>query len=1079
MHFKRLELIGFKSFAEKTELNFEPGVTAIVGPNGCGKSNIADGIKWVFGEQSPRVLRGARMEDVIFNGTNGREPINIAEVSLTLSNESKLLPIDYQEVTIARRLFRSGESEYYLNKTQVRLKDISELFMGTGIGLSAYSLMEQGKVDLILSSRPEERRVIFEEASGITKYRAKKKEALRKLEETEANLVRVGDIINEVDRQIKSIERQALRARRYKEKLDRLKELEIKVSNFDYGKLKSEREIIEKEREALKAKETTIVSQIDSHAKELGNSKANLTRVETEIGGIQRELLNCEGVIENNNNKIRLNKERLGELEAQDVAFSKDSELIKKKLSELEDKIKDLKAQIDSSLSVRTAKKDVLKQKEEGLNLFAEKIDEAQKLISQSKAELMEIAAGQARSKNELTKLAADTHNNLARERRLNVEKRKIDEEISEVEEKLSQKSKEAEALNFEKEKQEKHKESLDREYSKGEEFLAELHKKNRNLQDELISLESQLEFLETLKTKYESLSVESKAVIVTEATPEEEISTIISKPISLSSVDDRQKLALRDLLKSTFADFNFDGSRVIRCSAKFITLNTEELREKIEKIKAEISDIIRAEKEKEDALESLDSQIKEIEEVIRAKEIDLANKNIERANIEDEKKKLLEEASLVDLELGEIRDILAEQRKKEEELNRVIADWEEKDKQTQELISESQSLIVSNSKAREQTLVEITRLKEEVLSLDKEAESLNVRLKMLEENLNEQNSNLTAKQKELNSSSAKLEKLNEENARLKTEIEAQLEKKSDLEQKLSVIMEERGEILGLLERIDAQTKNDSSCLNDLREQIRAKDIKDAELEYKQNAILDRIRERYNFDLELRCEVREDEDLGRWRDEIAHLRGKLEAEGAVNLVAIEEMSKLEERFSFLTHQREDLLNARESLHRAINKINRTTRELFTETFRKIQGEFRNFYRLLFSGGDGELILIDKDDVLESGIEILVRPPGKKSQSISLLSGGERALTAIALLFAIFKVKPSPFCVLDEIDAPLDEANVDRFSRVLQDFVKTSQFIIITHNKKTITMADVMYGITMEESGISKIVSVKFSDNPKG
>jgi chromosome segregation protein len=620
-----------------------------------------------------------------------------------------------------------------------------------------------------------------------------------------------------------------------------------------------------------------------------------------------------------------------------------------------------------------------------------------------------------------------------------------------------------------------KRKENLDKDISLGREFLTEIYKKNRSLQDALISLESQLEFLETLRTKYKSLSIESRAVIITETAPHKEISTIIAKPISNLNVNNKQKSTLRNLISNTFADFNFDEFQIISCSAKFITLEIKELKEKIEKIKIEIAEIVQTEEKKKQILKSVDSQIKEIEKLIQTKEIALANKNIERLNIEAEKKKLLEEATLVDLELKEIKEILAEQKKKEEESKRIILKLEEKDRQTQELISESQNLIVSNSQKRQETLVEIARLKEEMVSLDKETEGLNVRLKIYEENLSEQNSNLDARIRELDNSSTKLKELNEENVRLKLEIETQLKKKDDLDGKLSIIMEQQKKSLGLLNKMDAQIKNDSNYLDKLKEQIRALDIKKTELEYKQNAVLDRIREKYNFNLELQCELGGIEDLDILRDEIAHLRERLDAEGPVNLVAIEEMNELEKRLSFLTHQREDLLNAKHSLHQAINKINKTTKELFMDTFQKIQVEFRNFYRLLFGGGTGELILKNVDDVLESGIEIIARPPGKKSQNISLLSGGERALTAIALLFAIFKVKPSPFCILDEIDASLDEANIDRFSHVLQDFVKTSQFIIITHNKKTITMADVMYGITMEESGISKIVSVKFSD----
>lgn len=836
MYFKGLELVGFKSFAEKTKLHFEPGVTAIVGPNGCGKSNIADSIKWVLGEQSPKELRGSRMEDVIFNGTDGKPPLGLAEVSLILSNEDGILPIEYKEVTITRRIFRSGESAYYLNKTQVRLKDIMELIMDTGMGSSAYSLFEQGKVDLFLSSKPEERRGVFDEASGITKYKAKKREALRKLELTENNLVRVNDIINEVQRQITSIERLSNKARKYKEELETLKALEVRVSGFEYRRLKEEKRRLEENRE--------------------------------ELDKISEAIRNCQAA------------------------------------------------------------------------------------IVRSKAELVDVMSRHSQIKNDIARLSADIAHINARLRRLRIEKENVSKEEEAAREKLSTIETEISSFHSHAAQITTTIQNVEAEMNHLHQELGNLNGKHQDLQNRILSSESQLEFLEDLKrhtAKAFDLSQSKKAVLLTTDHPQGEISTILGKL-------DGAAWPLKDVY--AFEEFKI----ATPCRIKYIDSESKELREAIEKLKGEASGIAQHKKEVEDKIASAHHRLKEAESSLHRVQLALADKEAVKKNLETEKKKLTDELSLLNLEIDEATGDLNELTNRENVLTENLRTIEEQRDKIENSIATQQELIESQSRQREAILVQIAQ-------------------------------------------------------------------------------------------------------------------KDTEFSFRSTNVKERIKEIYKVDLDQVTGEEEipGEDLEEMKNQIHHLKNKLESMGPVSLGSIEEHEDLKSRLEFLLNQREDLVCAERSLKEAIQKINKTIRTLFLETFEKIGVEFHKFFRALFGEGHAQLLLVDKEDVLESGIEIEARPPGKKLQNISLLSGGEKALTAIALLFAIFKVKPSPFCLLDEIDAALDEANINRFTNLLSEFIKTSQFIIITHNKKTITMADVMYGITMEESGVSKIVSVKFKD----
>ena len=1173
MHFKNLELFGFKSFANKTELNFEPGVKAIVGPNGCGKSNVSDAIKWVLGETSAREIRGTKMEDVIFSGTDGKEALGFAEVSLTIINQPKILPTEYDEVTITRRVFRSGESEYFINKTPVRLKDINELLMGTGIGTSTYSLMEQGRIAELLDSRPEERRYVFEEAAGITKYKVKKREALRKLEQTEANLLRVSDVITEVKRQINSIERQANKARKYKEDFEKLKEMEVWTAANEFRKIRQEEGGISSDRNSLAAKGSelnSIISELDSKLSSLRN---DLAKVDQRLSDAKANVVNMEGQVERNRDRISYNSERSGELNARISSLEKDIDSNRERLSNLENEVDRLNSEVGLFKSNEEGKKREIEEKTKYLDAIAEAVKTCQQNIEKAKLYVVDIAQGQTRVHNELTKLVAHTQHLGARQRRIEVEKRKVGEERAAFGQKLGDLvifvekiSKDIENLNWKKAQAEGNLSTL------GEEIV-NLEAEFQGLGSELTTSQSRLTFLEDLKAKYEGFSLGVKTVLK-EAEKGSQVSQGVIGVVAdliepFQGYDGAVEAALGDLVQAVVVKDRETAKRLIKFldegslgratfiplegisrsetktdilnyiktdesirsvlgyllrdtyiagdlesafssiagredHVRFITKNGEvvekglsaggkvpkiegfgligrdakikELKITIENLKAKSEALEDGLQEKKQLRDSLQTETKTMAEDIHKIQIDNANKISEKASLEEAINKINEEESLLNLELGEANSEIETYVTKEEELKKELASLDDEDAKVQETIKSSQDTITMKLKEREDTLVLITQLKTELDMLkDKEVSVVNA-LSMMARSLEDERGGLVSKEKEIDDSKARISELVVESEQLAKRNEELVCARVSAESDSQKIFGERKAISDSITQVENEVRDSQKAFNELSGRLHTLEVKTTEFNYKKNSLRDRLVQVYKFEADLEGVVIPEEiNWDETNEKTEALRSKLEGMGAVNLVAIEEHQELQERHTFLTTQQQDLLLAKDDLHKAINKLNRTTREMFLETFQKIQVEFRDMFRLLFGGGDAELLLIDQEDILESGIEIIARPPGKKPQSISLLSGGERSMTAIALLFSIFKIKPSPFCVMDEMDAALDEANIDRFCGVLKDFVKTSQFIIITHNKKTISVADVMYGITMEESGVSKIVSVKFSE----
>ena len=1026
-------------------------------------SNVFDAIRWVLGEQSIKALRGSEMQDVIFNGTDSKEPLSMAEVSLSFDNGKRFFNLDHNEVVITRRIFRSGESEYLLNKTLVRLKDILDLFMGTGIGAENYSLVEQGKIDLVLSSRPEDRRLIFDEAAGITKYKVQKKEALRKLEETEQNLLRINDIIAEVKRQIGSLERQANKARRYKEIFEVLKQKEISLAILEENELIAQKDNIISQLNELGAAEGRLLNIIQEHESKLSTHRTDLKAMEDNIMVLKNRILNLDNLVLANEERINFNQEKTAELDENQKYLKAQMEQTKNRLVLDEEKLNNLKIEHGNITKNIEEKKLLNKEKETQLSNLSSSIKASLENIAKTKRNILELVTKLTQAKNQNTDLTAKQQVYLARKKRLEIENSKVAEEKAQVKNNLDELVIELKGL--ERAFQDLTIKINNTKYEQGQENLSlnNINLDISNLEKEKLSLQSHKEFLERLKTKYEDISESMNAVVYLDKPPLDKVTGLVVRIKDYFPITPADKQVLES------ARFKLSGE------AKPIDLDAQKIIQKLEKIEENLTVLGNTKKASLARIEELNKTIHNLEDESRNQEITLSNRRTSHNNILEQFNKINEEEEVIALELSDVGKELTALEEKLTGSQFQLSGLDKEQKYSEDLILHEQNNIDLNHKTKEEVLVLITQTKTELEGLMKRLDSDQVTLKILEDTYQQDKESLSNFERQMKENVAKRESLVLGTKNLEAKIEQAHLDIDGLNKNLKETEDKYKEISGgvsdAMEKMESDRRERDTLKNKLYElQMQNKDV-----DFKLTSIKDRILQAYKIDLDISC-LPQEADKNILPLDIKRLKEKLDACGTVNLVAIEEYDELKKRYDFLTQQQNDLVCAKESVHEAILKINRTTRKMFLETFEKVRHEFRNYFKLLFNGGDAQIFLIDEQDPLESGIEIICRPPGKKLQNVLLLSGGEKSLSAIALIFAIFKVKPSPFCVLDEIDASLDEANVDRFSRILQEFVKDSQFIVITHNKKTIINADVMYGITMQESGVSKIVSVKFAEN---
>jgi chromosome segregation protein len=1176
-------MVGFKSFANPTTLSFEPGMTAIVGPNGCGKSNVSDAVRWVLGETSAKALRGSKMEDVIFNGTDSRKPVGMAEVSITFADCEQTLGTDYNEVTVTRRVFRSGEGQYFLNKTACRLKDIQRLFMDTGIGTSSYSLMEQGRIDQVLSSRPEDRREIFEEASGITRFKADKKEALRKLDQTEANLLRLDDVVREVKRQIGSLQRQAGKARRYKELRDELRKYDVYWTARKLEKMNGDLQLLEGTITELGVKITELHTGLQQGEAKGAESRNAIVEIEHAIGETTEERATAQTRLEHNHDLIRINKDRIEELRNLAERDRRDSVLASTQAEQQRKLLAELKEGLATTEIARDESEKEWTRKNEELTAHETRTENARKEIQTLRSGAMTLDHTLAQLQNQLSQLEARQQAVIVQRERMAAEHAQIARGATETETQLGQIADHLGTLQQELDVREARLEDLQsRRHEKTVEIEA-LRKECSELQAQLAVKKAQIEILEADEQSAKDFPEGARLVMDGNNPLGINARTVLGALASHIQTDPEYRTALESILRAwldavVIADVP-DALAILKelqsrkaGAARLLAANadapaaavvtppagsrrlfdlitcTSFAKPAVERFLANVFvvgsvDQIPASVPEGAAVVTLDGivarangafeywstdarasnpltrrhQLSDLHEGLDGIDQGLARRNSAVATLASE---------LTDLNraITEATTLLAEQRRasalKEGEYQVVSSDARQAKQKLEVMTFELEKLrdLVGNDEERQglsrqiedgrarqaealNRLESLTHSLQEMegLRASLQAAATEARLRFSEarqkaEHMESQMEPITHRLTELDAVvksrseglvqyGKTIEQLTHATAEAEGQLSSLQSNAAALAEKLELLKRQRTDKVKDLTILESDLAAKRELMDEIRDQRSKLEVNNAEHKMRRQNMVDRLTSEWGITQEeaMQAPVPGQEDGTPQATEpdyekvIAEVRTKIEAMGPVNLVAIEEYQELEERYAFLTGQQQDLIKAKDQLMEMIKKINLTTSELFATTFARINENFQLMYERLFNGGSAKLVMVTEDDVLESGIDIIARPPGKRLQSVSLLSGGERTMTAVALLFSIYMIKPSPFCLLDELDAALDESNIGRFVKVLGDFLQQSQFIVITHNRRTIAAANVIYGVTMQESGISRTVSMKFAE----
>lgn len=1180
MYLKCLELIGFKSFAEKTRLEFEPGMAAIVGPNGCGKSNVADAIRWVLGEQSAKALRGSKMEDVIFNGTDSHKPLGMAEVSITLAECESALGTDFHEVTVTRRVFRSGEGQYFINKAPCRLKDIQRLFMDTGIGTNSYSLMEQGKIDRILSSHPEDRRAVFEEASGITKFKADKKEAMRKLEQTEANLLRLDDIIREVKRQIISLQRQAGKAKRYQT-------LQSELRAFDIFATRDRLNQMDEEVRTLESRLSSIGEQDEAARQDIEQSEQEATRLRSEVGACEEaiarameEAVSARTTLDRVRELIRTNRDRIQELQGLSERDTRDAEEAGARRAQHEESLRGQQARLDRAVRERDQAERELADHVARLTEAERHVEETGKLIHRLRTEQVDLDMRLANLQNDLSQLDAEERTNILRRERLAAEHAETQRALDLFQSRQADMGTRLQRLRLSVEEARQQLEQLQQQRADKAAAAAGLKQNTSDLRAQAAARRAQIELLEASREQREGYAEGARRLLDAQDPLAVDRSRILGPLAETIHVDPAYHAALEAALRPWLdailvqddaaawhllreMDAQSAGSvRILALRAGTAAHAAEapgrrlvDLLQAPEGIRATLSAVIghvyvverlddvpqpvpaglsyvtrqglmlsangtaelwrRDESHtnpltRQQLLNTWKGQLSVLEEQIASQDKTAGEWRAEEQALDQAvvaaRVALEEHRRQLNLAEGENQVVTQEARQAGERAETVAWELKQLDEQ-HHTGGDRRSGIAQDMEAARQRQAEIrttiSAKTEELRDLEQArgrclSEVTDRRVRFSE--YRQQAESLADANQQLAARVAELSALIEERSRgissyqtriadLQTSLQDAAGRVEPLEQDaarhgrtLEEARARREQVTASLHQTDGALRGKRANLDGILSRKGQCEVELAQIRIRRQNQLERLTGDYRITPEqIAAEPEPAWENGQRPDPealetlIAELRAKLEAMGPVNLVAIEEHRELEERYQFLIGQQTDLNNAKTQLMDFIRQINKTTTEMFAATFDKVNQNFQEMFTKLFGGGSAKLVLIDEGDVLESGIEIIARPPGKKLQTVSLLSGGERTMTAVALLFSLYQVKPSPFCVLDELDAALDDANIGRFVKTVQGFLVNSQFIVITHNRQTIAAARTLYGVTMEQQGVSKIVSVRFSE----
>ena len=1223
MHLKEVIINGFKSFADKTKLDLEPGVIAIVGPNGCGKSNIADAWRGVLGEQSAKARRGDKMKDIIFSGSEKRKPLNLCEVFLKFTDCEEHLGTAFNEVEVGRRVAREGSSDYFINGKVCRLKDIQRLFMDTGVGRVSYSFLLQGQIDQILSSNPSERRVIFEEAAGITKYKAQRRETLNKLNLVEANLARVTDVIDEVGRQIGSLKRQASKALRYQRVQHRLSHLDLAWLAYHFDLRSRENLELKQQESALGQKLDTCRSELQKKEAGLNHARAERSSSQERLQSAQQALYNLKAELEKNQNKIQLSQARQEDL-------GKRGEQISAELGIQLERREDIEKQLQSESTSRQMQlglvgdSDALFQERNREVLIAQdKLTQAEKALKQARQDVLMVDNKLTRLRSQVTTLEVEAKAYQGRHAQLSEQVHMLSQEIEQLQ---------AESQNLERARTcrlkdlDEQKARLDALQAKRTGLRERHREKQQGLREkdkQIAAVAAHLGVLEKLNQGLEGLGAGAKAILQNKV---DELSCEEAETLSrLIEVPEADRLAVEALLGDAVdAVLLADGDETSRAINGLVNqkLGTavvrgdgdasmtfsiprdlpERVRPAFERVKAQtvraeshlrallagcyivdsivefraywrqspelrfarISDaegrVLRADgcmvggrgKGEKSSIIQRQSEIrkrKKEREVLQAEmdilcgEHEALQQEIQGAEqqLDEQRAQLSEirqEASTIEAQQKSVQSNLEKANRAVRRAQQNLSEFEASHKQKLHRLEQAQTALkegeaehVHAREQVEQNEADIDRFRDE---RDSRRDSLaDLRLQLAEkrqrlESLDREVSQMKRRLDDVNSlvRQRELERdtIHEQVAKLKEDATHAAARNTHLEESVRVTEEQAARQRDAAVAIDKEVSSRETTLESLRRSEREfatqhgrMEIRCVETLSKIQVLVEKAINEYEadltkvgwkaqlwaadaeferqIDLESLDAVDSIEELGRpmrtdptpddlsamdqtdWsavETEVRELRSRVNAMGPVNLVAIKEYADLAQRFQFLKEQSDDLWNSKNSLIEAIDEINTISTQLFRETFEQVIQNFKYTYDQLTGGGFADLQLVDNEDILDSGIDIVARPPGTRLKNLSLLSGGQKTMTAVALLFAIYMVKPSPFCVLDELDAPLDDANIGRFTSMLKTFTKYSQFVIITHNKRTIAASNVVYGVTMPEKGVSRVISMRFN-----
>jgi chromosome segregation protein len=1149
------------------------------------------------------------MADVIFNGTDNRKALGMAEVSLTLggidTDQLKAAGVDlpYNEVTVTRRIFRDGASEFFINKVACRLKDIQQLFMGTGMGRASYGIMAQGNITQIISSKPDDRRMVFEEAAGITRFKTQKKEALRKLDYTDQNLLRVSDTIREVKRQIGSLQRQAGKARRYKEFMDELQRLESQFARHQLGEIQETVRQCEQAISEFRGRADDFTGTIEREEASINQARQQRGVIEKQVNEAQEKGANLQAELERLESRIQFSHERIQELDEQETKAHEDIAQAEQRRSEAEQELAELEGKLGNTDNTVGDKRRAVDEKQATCDALEEELGQRQEALRQAQSESFSVAQELTRVRNEINSIDLQKRGNTVRLEKLSSEKTQLEEEESRLRERLGQFSSDVESRRS---TAQSHRGTVDERQQRLAELQGLLAKLTGEL-DELLRVQagkrSRLNVLQQLQASNEGVSAGAQAAISeSEAAlglladqirvPEEHVAAVEAalgrhlqlvitrraadaKSILTSLIEGKKgradivaldlvsggtpsaidvaKLevfggvaalgqvgcddAVRPLLdrllgrlvivpdldaamrgREQHRDLDFvtrAGELLSRhgvfsggrgngnASASLLARKNEiaGLGKELEGLGKNVDELSREKGDLQGEQTVLQAGLQQEQAELRQQEVSIASSEGELKALENSQRVLSQKIEAVKFELESLAGQESEGGDKRDQLAAELVSLEEREKTSNALVGEVGGVVEGLRGRRDVANAELTEVKvglaseEQLLaSFRRQLEPLNVRIGELKQLVAQRRSDIEA------------------TGNKKTQTEKDI---ADSTQRIGAVRSEREQsseiITGLLSQkaeADQKVEKREVSLRSVREELSGSQERRSKLEVElaQNNMMaenlcERIQEKYQIVLQeveaeclkvieddsgsLKVEVATDSeaeglepDWERLGEKVTELQDRIDRMGPVNLVAIEEYKEIEERYAHLTRQHDDLVKAKERLLEIIEQINTETTEMFRATFEKIRANFRELFTEVFEGGKADLVLVDEEDVLNSGIEIVARPPGKKLQSITLLSGGEQTMTAVSLLFSIYQVSPSPFCLLDELDAPLDESNINRFIRVLKRFLDQSQFLIITHNKRTISMADTLYGVTMQEHGISKIVSVKFQETER-